>query len=67
MNRRGFLGMLSGIVLSEAIPLNRVWSFPKEIKIVPVATISEYFDYVTVTDLMLDTAIDPLVPYRITV
>jgi hypothetical protein len=37
MNRRGFLKALSatvgGVALAEAIPFNRVWSFPKKIVI----------------------------------
>ena len=37
MNRRNFLSLLSagvaGIALEQAIPLGRVWSFPKEIVI----------------------------------
>jgi len=37
MNRRGFLSLLgmgvAGIALEQAIPLGRVWSFPKEIVI----------------------------------
>jgi len=37
MQRRTFLTrlgtLLGGVLLEEAIPLNRVWSFPKEIKI----------------------------------
>jgi hypothetical protein len=37
MNRRGFLtglgAMVAGVALEQAIPLGRVWSFPKEIKI----------------------------------
>ena len=37
MNRRNFLSLFSagvaGIALEQAIPLGRVWSFPKEIKI----------------------------------
>ena len=35
MNRRGFLGVLSGaiagIAIEQAIPLGRVWSFPTDI------------------------------------
>jgi hypothetical protein len=38
MQRRSFLTglgtLLGGVILEQAIPLNRVWSFPKEIKIV---------------------------------
>lgn len=37
MNRRRFLGLfgafVGGVVLDQAIPLNRVWSFPKQIVI----------------------------------
>jgi hypothetical protein len=37
VNRRHFLGLfglgVAGIALDQAIPFNRVWSFPKEIKI----------------------------------
>lgn len=37
MNRRGFLSLLglggAGVALEQAIPLGRVWSFPKEIVI----------------------------------
>ena len=37
MNRRGFLGLLgaaiAGIAVDQAIPLGRVWSFPKEIAV----------------------------------
>lgn len=37
MNRRNFLGLfaagVAGIALEQAIPLGRVWSFPKEIVI----------------------------------
>lgn len=33
MNRRGFLGMIGGLLVSEAIPFNRVWSFPSKIVI----------------------------------
>ncbi len=38
MNRRSFLkgigAVIGGIALEQAIPFNRVWSFPKEIKVV---------------------------------
>jgi len=37
MDRRNFLkglgALVGGIAINEAIPFNRVWSFPKEIKI----------------------------------
>ena len=40
MNRRNFLSLFSagvaGIALEQAIPLGRVWSFPKEIVIPPL-------------------------------
>lgn len=36
MNRRGFLAglgaIVGGVALEQAIPLGRVWSFPKQIK-----------------------------------
>lgn len=39
MNRRNFLSLVSagvaGIAFEQAIPLGRLWSFPKEIKIAP--------------------------------
>lgn len=42
MDRRSFLrglGLLvGGVVAAEAIPLGRVWSFPREIKIYPPGT-----------------------------
>ena len=46
MNRRNFLSLFSagvaGIALKEAIPLGRVWSFPKKIVIArPELTIDE--------------------------
>jgi len=38
VNRRGFLqglgALIGGVAIQEAIPFGRVWSFPKEIKIV---------------------------------
>ena len=41
MDRRGFLKLftagVAGIALEQAIPLGRVWSFPKEIVIAPCA------------------------------
>jgi hypothetical protein len=40
MNRRGFLKMLgggvAGIALAEAVPLGRVWSFPKVLKLIGI-------------------------------
>ena len=47
MDRRKFLGLFSagvaGIALEQAIPLGRVWSFPKEIVIAkPSALICAY-------------------------
>ena len=37
MQRRGFLRLLGGlattVAIDQVIPLNRVWSFPKEIKL----------------------------------
>lgn len=35
MNRRAFLGMLGGVALNQAIPFNRVCSFPKKIVLPP--------------------------------
>jgi hypothetical protein len=39
LDRRGFIGLLGvglgGIALEQAIPFNRVWSFPKKIVIAP--------------------------------
>ncbi len=39
MNRRGFLtglgALVGGVLIDQAIPLNRVWSFPKNIVIKP--------------------------------
>jgi len=44
MERRGFLKLLglgvAGIALDQAIPFNRVWSFPKNI-VVPELTLEE--------------------------
>lgn len=44
MNRRGFLSLLGmttgGVLIDQAIPFNRVWSFPKNITIV-----RDTFDY----------------------
>lgn len=48
-DRRGFLKFLglgvAGIALEEAIPFNRVWSFPKQIVVAP-----ESCDWVRVTE-----------------
>lgn len=42
MDRRGFLALLgsavAGIALEQAIPLGRVWSFPKKIVIAKTET-----------------------------
>lgn len=44
MNRRNFLSLFSagiaGIALEQAIPLGRVWSFPKEI-VIPKLSLAE--------------------------
>lgn len=49
MNRRNFLSLFSagvaGIALEQAIPLGRVWSFPKEIKIANLETLGLTTDY----------------------
>lgn len=51
MDRRGFLKslgmMIGGIALGEAIPLNRVWSFPKQIVIAKPETIRPLFDEIS--------------------
>ena len=43
MNRRNFLGLfaasVAGVALKEAIPLNRVWSFPSKIVIASPTTV----------------------------
>ena len=62
MNRRGFLSglgaLVGGVLLDKAVPLGRVWSFPKEVKCVNVApvaigaTIEQYADFVTSADLL---------------
>ena len=49
MNRRGFLqglgALVGGVMLEKAIPLGRVWSFPKEVKCVNFANLaSAYYD-----------------------
>lgn len=57
INRRHFLGglaaLVGGVVLEQAIPFNRVWSFPKQI------VIAQYSDFVNISDLAEETAIDP--------
>ena len=62
MNRRNFLqglsALIGGIALEQAISLGRVWSFPKEIK---RATIGQYADFLSVHNLAVGTAIDPVV------
>lgn len=47
---------MGGVALEQAIPLGRVWSFPKEIKCVNApavisATIEQYADYATCSNL----------------
>jgi hypothetical protein len=48
MNRRNFLSLFSagvaGIALEQAIPLGRVWSFPKKI-VVPESILFAWEDY----------------------
>ena len=45
MNRRTFLSRLGlvvgGIAMEQAIPLGRVWSFPKQIKTVNMLTVED--------------------------
>lgn len=61
MNRRGFLKLfgagVAGIALEQAIPLGRVWSFPKEIKIAdPPALAGNTFltiEYITAETLRM--------------
>ncbi|HWF03560.1 MAG TPA: twin-arginine translocation signal domain-containing protein [Candidatus Angelobacter sp.] len=47
MDRRGFLkglaALVGGVALEQAVPLGRVWSFPKEIKVRPSIQYSNYF------------------------
>ena len=61
MNRRAFLGrMVGGLAATAAVrtfPF-RVFSFPSDIR---VATVSEYQDFMTVSDLMDRAAINPIV------
>lgn len=60
MNRRNFLAglgaLVGGIAIEQAIPLNRVWSFPRQIvihkaadeasMILPFASITNYLDII---------------------
>ena len=69
MNRRGFFkalgAVVGGIALEQAIPFNRVWSFPKNIVIaqpkVIQATIGQYYDYMTFSNLALAALLDAVV------
>ena len=68
MNRRGFLKMFGlaagGVLLDQAIPNGRVWSFPKDVVIAKsplVLGMEQYADYVSFSEMIADTAIDPLV------
>lgn len=52
MNRRGFLELLgagiAGIALDEAIPLGRVWSFPKQVVLAaPRGLVKDFGSYQT--------------------
>ena len=56
MNRRNFLSLFSagvaGIALEQAIPLGRVWSFPKEI-VVPTGNVFLRTDWITMETLRI--------------
>jgi len=68
MNRRSFLtgigALVGGIALEQAIPFNRVWSFPREIVVVrprvEIVEIDEYADFIKVSDLVLDACVNAL-------
>jgi hypothetical protein len=65
MNRRGFLGLLgaaiAGIAVDQAIPLGRVWSFPKNIVIPPkpIALDLKQVHLEIVREFGVDMAYDP--------
>lgn len=56
MNRRGFLGLfgaaIGGIVLEQAIPLGRVWSFPSNVIIAPSS--GKFFTMTMISQQMLE-------------
>jgi hypothetical protein len=56
---RGLAGAVGGIAIEQAIPLaiplGRVWSFPKEI------VAGQYADFVNFRDLQFELAIDPII------
>lgn len=57
LSRRKFLGglgaLIGGIAVEQAIPFNRVWSFPKKIVIADVA---QYEDFIEMSNLAFDTS-----------
>lgn len=72
MNRRGFLGalgaMISGVVLEQAIPFNRVWSFPTEIKTAKIISLPElaitYYDRKMIENLRMQLVFGEVFTYR---
>lgn len=63
MDRRGFLKLFAGAavaaVAAEAIPFNRVWSFPSQIRIATLEEVPLYgadFQACTLDDLVLNVA-----------
>jgi len=57
VNRRGFLKMFGlaagGVLLDQAIPNGRVWSFPKDIVVAKspiIVTLEEYADYAFIAE-----------------
>lgn len=75
MNRRHFLHLLgsgavaSGVAASAGFDLshflswltrNPRWSFPTSTSRVLTANVTEYFDYISMSDLAVGTALDPL-------
>lgn len=49
MERRSFIAgisaLIGGIAIEKAVPLGRVWSFPKEIKCLNATEIAQYNSY----------------------
>lgn len=64
MNRRNFLSLLSagiaGIALEQAIPLGRVWSFPKEI-VVPRFRALDIGDVVILSEFLMTGYFEPFI------